>query len=104
MANEGLVPAAIGVVNERRRTPMRATFAVAGAIIVLAVAFPLVGLARATSVVTLGVFALVDTSLVVLALRTRRTDPALLRWAGVGAVGALAATALASRELIELFR
>jgi len=104
MANEGLVPPAFGVVNERRRTPMRATFSVAAAIIVLAVAFPLVGLARATSVVTLGVFALVDASLVVIALRTRRTDPDLLKWAWVGAVGAVAAVALAGRELMELVR
>lgn len=102
MANEGLVPSGFGVVNERRKTPIRATGAVAAAIAILAVAFPLVGLARATSVVTLVVFALVDTSLVVLAVRTRRTDPGLARWAWAGVVGAIAASFLAGRELLDL--
>lgn len=66
MANEGLAPRWFAKVSETQRTPSRATITVAGAILVLALLFPLVHLAEATSLILLCVFTLVNLSLFVL--------------------------------------
>ncbi|POF28896.1 APC family permease [Roseibium marinum] len=63
MANEGLAPMWLAKVDSRRQTPVRATLIVAAAILMLTFLFPLVRLAEATSLVTLGVFALVNLAL-----------------------------------------
>ena len=102
MAQEGLVPAGLGVVDERRQTPVRATVLVTGMISMLALFFPLVGLARATSLVTLTVFVLVDVSLFRIGTRARHEDPGLGRWRWMGLVAALGAAGLAAREIVAL--
>lgn len=76
MGQEGLAPKWFSKVSARRKTPYRATFSVAGAILALALFFPLVRLAEATSLVTLGVFAMVNLSLFTLG---GRLDDATLR-------------------------
>jgi amino acid transporter len=86
MAGEGLLPAWLGAVHEGYRTPVRATALVAAIIIVLAAAFPLLGLAEATSLITLFVFGLVNVSLVVLGSRTEHKQ--LRRWRPAGIAGA----------------
>ncbi|MCB1449137.1 MAG: amino acid permease [Nitratireductor sp.] len=86
MANEGLLPAWFGTVSQKRRTPLRATITVALAIVILALAVPLVQLAEATSVVTLSVFALVNLSL--FTLGGNNAHPGLARWRWVGLLGA----------------
>ena len=86
MANEGLLPAWFGKVSETRRTPLCATLAVAALIMVLAFAFPLVGLAQATSLIVLTVFALVNLSL--FALGGRDDYPQLRPWRWWGLAGA----------------
>ena len=86
MAGEGLIPAWFGVVDERRRTPARATFVVAGVILVLALSLPLVHLAEMTSLVVLAVFALVNLSL--FALGGRRESAGLGGWRYWGLFGA----------------
>jgi APA family basic amino acid/polyamine antiporter len=86
MAGEGLIPAWFGVVDERRRTPARATFVVAGVILVLALSLPLVHLAEMTSLVVLAVFALVNLSL--FALGGRRETAGLGGWRYWGLFGA----------------
>lgn len=63
MANEDLAPHWFAKVSETRRTPSRATVTVGGVILALALLFPLVHLAEATSLILLGVFALVNLSL-----------------------------------------
>lgn len=83
MANEGLAPAWFGHVHPARKTPARATFAVAAIIMVLALAFPLVKLAELTSLVTLSVFALVNLSLFALAAKMPEKGLGRWRWWGL---------------------
>jgi amino acid transporter len=76
MSTEGLLPSWFAIVHPRRKTPMRATVVVAAAVILLALFFPLVRLAEATSVVTLSVFAAVNLSLYTIG---RHSEDALIR-------------------------
>jgi amino acid transporter len=71
MSVRGWLPAAFGRVHPVRRTPLAATVAVTLATLALALALPLVSLARATSAAILVVFALVNLAL----LRIRRHAP-----------------------------
>lgn len=98
MAREGLVPRLFGAVSATRKTPVSATICVVAVIVMLSLFFPLVGLARATSVVTLTVFTLVDLSL--FAIGTREPELGLGRWRWVGLIGALLAIALAAWDLL----
>jgi basic amino acid/polyamine antiporter, APA family len=63
MANEGIAPDWFAKVDSKRQTPVRATMVVAGTILLLALFFPLVQLAEATSLITLLVFGLVNLAL-----------------------------------------
>jgi amino acid transporter len=92
MANEGLAPEWFGAVSQARRTPAQSTAAVAAAILALALAFPLVGLAEATSFVILAVFALVNLSLWSLARGGKHAR--LARWRWLGLAGAALSAAL----------
>ena len=69
MARKDLAPRRLGTVSTVTRTPMMATLMVGAIVLLLACSFPLVGLAQATSFIILGVFALVNFSLLVLRLR-----------------------------------
>ena len=71
MGAQGLFLAVFSRVNARTRTPIIATLSLATFITVLAVSFPLVELAAATSAITLGVFMCVQAALFGLALRDR---------------------------------
>jgi APA family basic amino acid/polyamine antiporter len=87
MADQGLLPAALARVHPRTRTPLVATVAVALAILVLALAFDISGLARATSFITLTIFATVNLALVLIKRRGpapagARTYPAWVPWCG----------------------
>jgi len=97
MAREDLMPAFLASVDANRQTPVRATVVIVIAITTLALFFPLVGLARATSLVTLGVFTLVDLSL--FAIGTKDPSLGIGRWRWLGLFGALLATGLAMWEL-----
>jgi amino acid transporter len=71
MSRERWLPAWLGRVHPRTRTPLWATVLVTGVILALALWLPLETLARATSLVVLVVFALVNLAL----LRIKRRDP-----------------------------
>jgi amino acid transporter len=71
MSRQGWLPAPLGSVWERTRTPVVATVATAAAVLVLALWLPLETLARATSFLVLIVFSLVNLSL----LRIKRRHP-----------------------------
>jgi basic amino acid/polyamine antiporter, APA family len=99
MAREDLLPSYFAQVDPVRHTPVRATRIVSVAILVLALFFPLVGLAKATSLVTLGVFTLVNLSLFVLGLRSEH--PELARWRWHGLMGAGLAFALGAWQIVQ---
>jgi len=102
MASERLLPAPLqplGVVNRRRKTPVRATLLVCGIVAILVLLVPLGRLARVTSLFTLVVFTLVNLALYMLA---RRPDSRMHAWRFVGLFGALLTTALALWELFNL--
>lgn len=71
MSHEGWIPRAFCQVHARTRTPLLATALVTVLVTTLALGFPLVGLARATSLIMLVAFAFVNLSLV----RIQRRDP-----------------------------
>lgn len=72
MSREGWLPKGIGKVHPRTQTPLRATVIVSAAVLVLALALPLVTLARITSSAVLAVFAIVALALI----RMKRTASA----------------------------
>ncbi len=63
LAGEGWLPALLGRVSPRTRTPLPATLLVAGLVLALALAFPVAGLAGVTSALILVVFAGVNLAL-----------------------------------------
>lgn len=104
MSVRGWLPAALGRVHPARRTPMIATAVVTAATLVLALALPLVSLARATSAAILVVFALINLAL----LRLRRRNPAppgVRAWpAAVPAAGFVLSLLLLGFQLAELLK
>ncbi|MDP6953586.1 MAG: amino acid permease, partial [Alphaproteobacteria bacterium] len=72
LARAGWLPKRLAALHPRTQTPLFATLLVGGAVMVLAVALPLVRLAEATSVITLLIFALVNAAL----WRIKMRDPA----------------------------
>ncbi len=99
MAREDLIPAFFAHVDASRQTPARATVTVTAAIIALILFFPLVQLARITSLVTLVVFSLVNSALFVLGRRKEVTSIGLSRF--VGLIGAVLCTALAAWQISD---
>jgi amino acid transporter len=87
MASEGLAPGWVGKVDERRQTPIRATALIAAVVMFLALFFPLVDLARLTSIIILIVFTLVNLSL--FRLGATVDDRLIRRWRWLGLVGAV---------------
>ncbi len=85
LARQGQAPRPLAAVNAARQTPIPATLLTAGSILLLALFFPLLTLAKATSFVILLVFALVNLALLRLKLSGRL--PARGRWIPV--VGSL---------------
>ena len=74
MSAKGWLPRALGAVNPRTRTPVVATVCVTVIVTVLALWFPLVDLASATSFLVLVVFGLVNLALIVLKRRQSRVS------------------------------
>jgi len=66
LADQGLLPALLGKVNPRTRTPVIATVLIALMVLVLAWLFPIVTLAKITSSILLAVFALVNMALLLI--------------------------------------
>jgi amino acid transporter len=99
MAREGLLPAWLGAVEPRRRTPLRATVIVTLIIAALALSAPILYLAQATGYLTLAVFALVNLSLFRIASRSDWQGPRRQRlW---GLLGAAMAGGLLVFEIVR---
>lgn len=73
MAGQGLLPKALAVVHPRRRTPHVAILVLLVAALILGLAGTVPNLARATSVLLLSVFLVINLSLIV--LKSRRAEP-----------------------------
>jgi amino acid transporter len=97
MAREGLVPAGLGVLDPRRRTPARAIALVAVLIAALALFLPIVNLAQAASALVLCVFTMVNVSLWRIGGRAD-ADPSLRRWRWWGMLGAILSVGLLVAE------
>lgn len=69
LARKGRLPAALGMVSPRTRTPVNATVLVALAILLLALLAPLDVLAKTTSQIILAVFSMVNLALLMMKLR-----------------------------------
>jgi amino acid transporter len=103
LAAEGWLPATLARVHPRTRTPLPATAAVTAMVLALALAFPVAGLAGATSALILAVFAAVNLALWRLRRRGDRPGPGIApAWVPPAA---LAATLLlAAGGLVSLLR
>jgi amino acid transporter len=99
MARENLVPDWIGDVHATRQTPVRATMAIALAVLVLALFVPLLRLAELTSLVMLLVFAAVNASLYLIGCK-RHAPPRLRTWRWWGTAGCIISLALAAAQLL----
>ena len=103
LAHQGNLPAALGRVGRRTRTPVMATAATTAVVLALALMAPLNDLAEATSRLTLLVFALVNTSLIRIKKRAGQMPPGFYQapswvpWAGAGTCIVLLATDAAAR-------
>lgn len=101
MTSESLAPKTLGVLHKRRQTPVRAIFLVTIIIAVLALGFPLLNLAQATSVITLTVFTLVNVALWRIG-STPGSPNQLIRWRFWGLFGAVLTSGLLVTELVGL--
>jgi amino acid transporter len=63
LARQGWIPATLGQVHPRTRTPVVATLVVSGSVLVMALWLPVETLARVTSLLLLVVFALINLAL-----------------------------------------
>lgn len=71
MAEQGIAPKLFAEVSTKTRTPLWATFAVAAIVLILALGFSIVTLAKVTSFITLLIFAAMH----IVLIRTKRLDP-----------------------------
>ena len=93
LAAQGQLPPVFAALHPTRKTPIVATLAVGFCVVLLALLFPLEGLARLTSVVVLCVFTLVNASLVALKWRAETDDAGGFRvpvWVPLGGAAASA--------------
>lgn len=74
MAEKGIAPRLFGAIHAKTRTPAAASMVFAMLLLIVALALPIVELARITSFVILTIFALVNLSLVTLKIREKRPD------------------------------
>ncbi len=101
MADRHLLPSVLAVVSPRTRTPLNATALVVGAVLILAIAFPLERLAETTSFLTLIIFAIVNAALLLLKRRSAAVPPGTIVFpAVVPAAGCVLCVALLLGALI----
>ena len=104
LAKQGSVPAFLGAVHQRTRTPLAATAAVTGIILILALTAPLESLAEWTSRIVLVVFALVNTALLILKVRGAPTkDGCFTTWFAVPVLGLITSVALLAEDRLITF-
>jgi amino acid transporter len=97
MAREGMIPAALGRLDEKRATPALAIALITAAILVLALFVPFLRLAGLTSFMMLLIFAAVNASLYLVGARPGAAEK-LRRWRFWGLFGAVISLGLAAME------
>lgn len=101
LARQNLLPEPLGRVHAATQTPVNATLLTGTAILVAALAFDLVPLARATSYLTLTVFATVNLALLRIKLQTRGTPAPLVYPFWVPLIGFVVSAAFLFAELVR---
>ena len=94
LAARGQLPAMIGTVHPRTRTPVVATVLITSIVAALSLTFPLELLAETASRMILSIFALINVSLIVIKLRNPKVRPAFQVPMVLQVIGALSAAGL----------
>ncbi len=97
MAREGMIPAALGRLDEKRATPALAIALITATILALALFVPFLQLASLTSFMMLLIFATVNASLYLIGARPG-APAKLRRWRWWGLFGAIVSSGLAAME------
>jgi basic amino acid/polyamine antiporter, APA family len=101
LSSRGLLPAFLGIINERTRTPLTATILTVAAVLVMALVFPVITLAEWTSRLILFVFAIVCVALTKLKFTPAPPPPGTFEVnAIVPVIGAIGCAALLVVDLI----
>ncbi len=104
LSRQGSLPAFLGEVNPVTRTPVKATLIVVAIILMLALLFPLAGLAEMTSRITLIVFSLVNLALLRIKLRgDKAPEGTFIVWTWVPVAGFLISLIFLASSFMQLF-
>lgn len=103
LGKQGSLPSIFARINRRTRTPLIATGAILGIVLLLALAFPVETLAEMTSRIVLVVFTLVNTALLLIKLRAEPAPVGVFRvWTWVPVAGALTCVGLLASDFAGL--
>ena len=101
LSHQGWLPAALGAVNSRTRTPLRATLLVGGIVLAFALWLPLVTLAQITSLIALTIFAAVNLALLVIKRRGPAPEGAVTYPSWIPAAGLVASASFVIVGLLD---
>lgn len=104
LGTAGSIPAIFGQVSDRFATPVFATVAVTGTLVILAVLIPLENLAKTTSFVTLLIFATVNGALIATVRRERRDSDVSVRQLIAPVFGLVTSLGLAGFQAVSAAR
>lgn len=104
MARQGWIPAVLGKVNSRTRTPVTATLVISATVLLMALLLPVESLARVTSLLLLVVFALVNLALLKIQRKPAQsyTGFSVPGWIPLG--GFLSSSALLAYQTLAFLR
>ena len=101
MSKKGWISAYFSHIHYKTRTPHIATFTVGGSVLVLALWFPLIDLAKASSFLILVVFSLVNLALIKIKIQTPNPENIRTYSMLIPVLGALLSTMLLTFQLIN---
>lgn len=102
MADSGWLPPVLSQVHRRTRTPLVATALVTWVVLILALGFDLGSLARATSLILLGVFTLVNAALVRIKRRAGSDEPPFSVPIWLPVVGLITSSGVIAFEVVRI--
>jgi amino acid transporter len=102
MVEAGAMPTVFGRVNRRTQTPLIATSFVIAIVLLLAIVFPLAGLARTTTFIALSIFTVINLALWCIKRRDQSTPSHFTVPIWVPAIGAILSTAILVFEIMQL--